>query len=83
MSAKNNLTTVTTIRILRTQAETLEQLRLKDGVSASVLVRVLLQEYFDGRIPQAEIAIAIEIERAENAIRSSKFKQSTPQANAA
>lgn len=75
MSARKDLTVGTTIRILKTHAAALEQLRLKDGVAASVLVRVLLQEYFDGRIPQVEDAIALDLQRAEQALRSGQFKQ--------
>jgi hypothetical protein len=77
MSARKNLTVGTTIRILKTHAAALEQLRLKDGVAASVLVRVLLQEYFDGRIPQAEDAIALDLQRAKQALCSAQFKQRT------
>lgn len=76
MKNQSKLTKVTSVRILRSQAETLESFNLYRGVSASVLLRVLLEEYFDGRIPHVEKLIDSEHERSKEALKTTQFKKS-------
>ena len=78
----NELTVGTTLRILKSQAVALKQLQASEGVSASALVRVLLTEFFEGRIPQvrARGLLLLEQSRATEAAKKSQFQQSTQKA---
>ena len=70
---ESTITTTTTIRILRSQAAALKQFSATSGASASALMRVLLQEYFEGRIPQAAVLLQAEKVRSEIALKSEQF----------
>jgi hypothetical protein len=70
MSLPSAVTTVTAIRIPRTQADALK--RLAPSVSTSALVRVLLDLYFKGRIPEAYGKALAENKRTQKAILAGK-----------
>jgi hypothetical protein len=68
MSTPSDLTVATTIRLYRAQKEALKQ--LPEGISCSVLARILFQLYLDGKISEAVPLILAEAERTKRAIES-------------
>lgn len=68
---KGKNTVVTSFRILRNQHDTLKQ--LPQNISASVVVRTLLQEYLSGNLPQIHSLVIAEATRTQEAVINSKF----------
>lgn len=71
MPSQTTPTVATTIRLFSDQKEQLKS--LPDGISCSILARILFQLYLDGRIPEAVPLILAEAERAEQAKKDSQF----------
>jgi hypothetical protein len=61
----------TTIRISNEHYQKIEELRAR-GVTASGLISVLLQLYFDKLIPNVDMLIIHEIERRNEAFRATQ-----------
>ena len=71
-STRNLLTDTTTLRL---RIEQLEDLRkLTAPITASSLVRVLLDLYFAGRLPQAIIPIKNEVARVKTEFKRSRSR---------
>jgi len=71
MASKSDPTVATTVRVLREQEEALRSLPI--GISKSALVRVLLQLYLEGKIPQAHSMVLAEADRATRLQVNSRF----------
>jgi hypothetical protein len=68
MFRPSTITIPVTFRILREHSEKLAELRTIHGLGPSVLMRTLLDAYFDGVIPAADERIAQEIARTNSAM---------------
>ena len=82
MAKRSSVTTATTIRISNEHYEKLEQLRAR-GVSASGIVGVLLQLYFDKLIPNVDMLVIHEIERRNEAFRATQGNKNCTKTKAA
>ena len=72
MYRPSSITTPATFRILIEHSEKLSELRTKHGLNPSVLMRILLDAYFDGVIPQADERIAQEIARTAGTLAATQ-----------
>ena len=72
MSHANGLTDTITVRLTLRQIEELR--KLKVPLTASAIVRVLLELYFAGRIPHAIIPLKKELSRIEDERLKSRIR---------
>jgi hypothetical protein len=66
-------TRVTAVRLANSQIEKLR--KLPDGVSVSILMRALVDEYLKGNIPQIHAAVLQEAQRTASAMESTQFQR--------
>jgi len=73
---KRNVTSITTVVPVRlmTSQVTVLQTQLPAGISVSAICRALLQAYLEGKIPQANTIILLEVARAQQAKSKYQFK---------
>jgi len=71
MAARNNKTSITSVRIENDQLIILKT--LPKMVSASILVRALLREYFAGNLPQMHKKVIEEVVRTQANMHDAQF----------
>ena len=71
MAKANNKTTITSLRLENTQLAILKTLPAM--VSASILVRALLREYFAGNLPQMHQKVIEEVMRTRQNMLDTQF----------
>jgi hypothetical protein len=71
MARKNNKTAITSIRLENDQLSILKT--LPKMVSASILIRALLREYFKGNLPQMHAKVIEEVVRTQQNMHETQF----------